>query len=124
METAFLGIMLAIIGLIIASQLAYLSKKEEAKQQSKQRYQQALHQARKNPQDPRSENTASLYRKRYIELLEAEQRQRLRNEQPISKDIETEIAQVKQLAAIASRKPNQNPTSYAEWQEQNQPNNH
>ena len=122
--TAFLGIMLAIIGLIIASQLAYLSEKEEAKQRSKQRYQQALHDARKNPQDPSLENAARLHRKRYIELLEAEQRQRFDNEQPISRDIETEIAQVKQLAAIASRKPNQNPTSYAEWQEQNQPNNH
>lgn len=120
MEPLFLGIMLAIIGLIIASHLAYLSKKEESKQAAKQRYQEVLHQARKNPQDPSSENTARLYRKRYIELLEAEQRQRLRNEQPMSKDIETEIAQVKQLAAIASRKPNQNPTSYAEWQQQNQ----
>lgn len=120
METAFLGIMLAIIGLLIASQLAYLSKKEDAKQASKQRYQQVLHQARKNPHDPSLANAASLYRKRYIELLETEQRQRLRNEQPISSDIETEIAQVKQLAAIASRKSKQNPTSYAEWQEQNQ----
>lgn len=120
MEPLVFGIILAVIGLIIASQLAYLSKKEEAKQRSKQRYQQVLHQARKNPQDPSLENAARLHRKRYIELLEAEQRQRLRNEQPISRDIETEIAQVKRLAAIASRKPNQNPTSYAEWQEQNQ----
>ncbi|ABX04927.1 MAG TPA: hypothetical protein DEF47_11035 [Herpetosiphon sp.] len=120
METLFFGIILVVIGLIVASHLAYLSKQEEAKQRSKQRYQQALHDARKNPQDPRLENAARLHRKRYIELLEAEQRQRLRDEQPISRDIETEIAQVKQLAAIANRKPNQNPTSYAEWQQHNQ----
>ncbi len=119
METLVFGIMLAVIGLIIASHLAYLSKQEEAKQRAKQRYQQSLHQARKNPDDASSQNLARFHGKSYLELLEAEQRQRLRNEQSTA-TVEAELVRAKQQLSISRRKHNQGPTSYAEWQQHNQ----
>ena len=119
METLVFGIMLAVIGLIIASHVAYLSKQEEAKQTAKQRYQQALHQARKNPDNPSSQNLAQFHGKNYIELLEAERRQRLSNDQSTS-NINEELMRTKQQLIISRHKRNQAPTSYAEWQQQNQ----
>ncbi|MBM7845481.1 hypothetical protein [Herpetosiphon giganteus] len=119
MDSLFWGIALVVIGLIIAVHLAYLSKQEEAKQAAKQRYQQALHQSRTNPDAASSQNLAQARGKKYIELLEAERRQRIYNDQS-PWQVDAELVRAKQQLVISRHQRNQGPTSYAEWQQQNQ----